>query len=91
MLLKILGLIDAVSCLCFLLLMFGITPALTLILFCAGLLGVKSLFLFSGDVLSIIDLFSAVILIFSIFFVPNIVFLWVPAFLLASKSIASFV
>ena len=71
--------------------MFGVTPAIPLVLFCAGLLGVKSLFLLSGDVLSAIDLLSGIVLVVSIFFSPNIIFLWLPAFLLASKAIASFV
>lgn len=90
MLVKILGLIDAVSAFVFLMIIFGLTPWTHLMVFCVGLLLLKGMFIFSGDMLSIIDLFSAVVLGFSIFFIPGAIFLWIPAFLLLAKAIVSF-
>lgn len=87
---KILGTIDLAAAFAFLLLTFGIEPYTQYVLFCAGLLFIKSLFIFSGDILSAIDLASSIILIVSLFFIPTTLFLWVPALLLCSKGMASF-
>lgn len=91
MLVKVLGAIDLISSITFMMLIFGITPFTSLILFCAALLFLKGLFIFTGDVLSIIDLLSAIALIASIFFTLPSLLLWAPAFLLLAKAVVSFV
>jgi len=91
MLIKVLGTIDLVSALAFLLLIFGYDVYTRVLLFSAGLLFLKGLFVLTGDVLSGIDLFSASILILAIFFSPFIFLLWVSAFLLLAKGFVSFV
>lgn len=91
LILKILGGIDLLSSLTFLMLVFGIQPFLGLVLFCAGLLFIKSLFLFTGEPLSLIDLISSVLLIISIFFTLPTILLWIPAFLLIAKGLVSYV
>lgn len=89
-LVKILGAIDLVSAISFFMIIFGIELKMQFLLFCAILLFLKGLFILSGDVLSFVDLFSSVILVLSIFFTLPVVFFWIPAFLLFSKAIASF-
>jgi len=89
-LVKVLGLIDLVAALAFLMLIFGITPFLQFILFCSGLLFLKGCFVFTGDVLSVIDIISAIILIISIFLTLPSGLLWFPAFLLLAKGFVSF-
>ena len=89
-LVKVLGVIDVASALAFLLLIFGFDVFTRFLLFAAGLLFLKGLFVFSGDVLSVIDLFSALMLILSIFFALPAVLLWIPAFLLLAKGLVSF-
>jgi len=89
-LVKILGGIDLVAAVAFLMLIFGLGVFTQFLLFCAGLLFVKGLFILTGDMLSVIDLFSAAMLILSIFFVPFAVLLWIPAFLLLAKGFVSF-
>jgi hypothetical protein len=91
MLEKILGMIDLLAGFCFLLMMFSITPLAAYLLFCAGLLLVKSLFIFGGDILSWIDLVSGTLLLASLVIHLNVLFLWLPTFLLISKAIASFI
>jgi len=91
MLVKILGAIDLVAAFVFLMLVFGLSPIVSLTLFCAGLLLLKGMFIFTGDVLSFLDLFSAVFLILSIFFSLPAVLLWIPAFLLLAKGFVSFI
>jgi hypothetical protein len=89
---KILGGIDIFSSLAFLMLVFGITPLIQIILFCAGLLLLKGMMIFTGEIpLSIIDLFSSLILILSIFWTLPALLLWIPAFLLMAKGIVSFI
>ncbi|MEK6855873.1 MAG: hypothetical protein AABX66_01805 [Nanoarchaeota archaeon] len=91
-LLKILGLIDLASSIVFLSLAFGLTLPFQFILFCSGLLLLKSLFIFTtGDILSIVDLISGICLIFSIFFTLPSILVWIPAFLLIAKAVVSFV
>jgi hypothetical protein len=87
---KILGGIDLLGAIAFLMLVFGLDPVLQYTLFCAGLLFMKGMFVFSGDVLSLIDLFSSFILLLSILFAVPIVLLWIAAFLLFAKGIVSF-
>jgi len=66
MLVKNLGGIDLASALAFLLLVFGIDVFTQYIFFCVGLLPIKGLFAFKGDVLSLVDLFVAAILLLSL-------------------------
>jgi hypothetical protein len=87
---RILGAIDLISAIVFLMLVFGMQPFLQLVLFCSGLLLLKGMFAFTGDVLSFIDLVSAVLLLFSIFFTLPTFLLWTPAFLLLAKGFVSF-
>lgn len=91
MLIKILGAVDLVSALVFLMLIFGFDVYLQFLLFCAGLLLLKGMFVLTGDVLSVIDLFASTILILSIFFSLPVFLLWAPAFLLLAKGFVSFV
>jgi len=90
-LVKILGAIDLVAAFIFLSLIFGTNVMIQLLFFSAGLLFVKGLFALGGDVLSFLDLFSAMVLVVSIFWVPPSIFLWIPAFLLLAKGVVSFV
>ncbi|MEK6933319.1 MAG: hypothetical protein AABW75_00410 [Nanoarchaeota archaeon] len=86
----ILGVIDLASASVFLMLVFGMTPSLNFIIFCASLLLLKSLFIFLGDALSFVDLFSSILLFISLLFSLPIVLLWIPAFLLLAKGVMSF-
>jgi hypothetical protein len=91
-LVKILGAVDLIASFTFLMLVFGVNPYIQLILFCSGLLLIKGMLIIAGEVpLSVIDLFSSLILILSIFFTLPAILLWVPAFLLLAKGIVSFV
>lgn len=90
MLVKVLGAIDLVSSIVFLMAIFGFDTNVRIVLFCAGLLFLKGLFILGGDVLSAIDIFSAVILILSIFFAPPAFLLWIPSFFLLAKGFVSF-
>ena len=90
MLVKILGVVDIIAALSFLMLIFGIHPFLQIILFSSGLLLMKGLFILTGDVLSVIDLFSSLMLILSIIFTLPAVLIWIPAFLLLAKGFVSF-
>ncbi len=90
-LVKILGGIDLLSAIAFLMLIFGLHVPLQYLLFCAGLLLVKSLFMLAGDVLSLIDLYSSVLLLLSLLFMPFASLLWISAFLLTAKGLVSFI
>ena len=90
-LVKILGAIDIAGGLAFLMLIFGVNVLLQFILFCAGLLLLKGMFVFTGDVLSVIDIFSSVILLFSLLFSIPIFLLWICAFFLIAKGFVSFI
>lgn len=89
-LVKILGMIDLVASILFLMLTFNIPPYFQFVLFCSGLLLLKGLFVLTGDILSVVDIFSSIILLLSLLFTMPMVFLWVPAFLLLAKGIVSF-
>ena len=89
-LVKILGGIDIAGAIAFLILIFGLEPLIFYLLFCAGLLFIKGLFALMGDILSFVDLASALLLILSIFIVLPSILLWIPAFLLLSKGVVSF-
>lgn len=89
-LVKILGGVDILSAAAFLLLIYGMHPYLQFILFCAGILLVKGLFVLSGDILSVIDIFASALLLISLFATLPSLLLWIPAFLLLAKGFVSF-
>jgi hypothetical protein len=89
-LVKILGAIDLIAAIGFLMLIFGIDVFTQFLLFNAGLLGVKGMFAFTGDVLSFVDIFAAMILLLSILFSMPTILLWALAFLLIAKGFVSF-
>ncbi len=90
MILKLLGAIDLTSAIAFLMLVFGMNVFIQFSIFCTALLLLKGMFIIGGDVLSIIDLFSALVLFFSIFFSIPTFLLWVGAFFLFAKGFVSF-
>jgi hypothetical protein len=90
MIVKILGFVDFLGAFIFLLLIFDTQLPFQFILFPAFLLFIKGLFILFGDLLSLIDLASALILVLSIFFTLGSVFLWIPFFLLLGKGVVSF-
>ena len=90
MLVKVLGAIDLAAAFAFLMLVFGIQPWPQFIVFCAGLLLLKGMFILTGDVLSWIDVFSSIILFFSLLFTIPTLLLWTPAFFLLAKGFVSF-
>ncbi|MBI5804251.1 hypothetical protein HY450_03340 [Candidatus Pacearchaeota archaeon] len=89
-LVKILGGIDLGSAIVLLMITFGFgVPSLYLIFF-SLLLFVKSLFVFSKDLLSLLDFFASMTLLFEIFFAVPIFLVWSFSFLLLAKGIVSF-
>lgn len=90
MILKILGLIDLISAVILLMMIFGMKVFASFILFCAVLLLLKGMFVFSGDVLSWIDLLSGIIFIISLFFNVFTFLIWFCALLLFAKGFVSF-
>ena len=88
---RILGALDLLSAIVFLSFIFGAHPFLQLILFCSGLLLLKGMFTFTGDILSVIDLFSSICLLILIFFMLPVIILWICAFLLLAKGIVSLI
>ena len=90
LILRILGGIDLIAALTFLMLSFGINVYPQILVFSAGLLIVKGMFIFTGDILSFIDLFSALALLISVFFSLPAIILWMPTFLLLAKGFVSF-
>lgn len=91
MLVKILGGLDLLSALVLLMIIFGIEPWVQLVLFCAGLLFLKGLFILTGEPLSLIDLVSSLTLIFSLLWAPWMGFMWMLALLLLAKGMVSFI
>ena len=89
-LVKVLGGIDIISSVVFLLLAFNVTPFLQLILFCSCLLALKGLFVFVGNVLSFFDLIFAIFLILAIFITLPGIMLWIPSLFLMAKGFVSF-
>ena len=89
-LVKILGTIDLAAAIAFLMLAFSLNVFTQFLLFCIGLLFIKGLFVFTGDILSIIDLFSSLMLLLALFFSLPAILLWIPAFLLLAKGLVSF-
>ncbi len=91
MLVKILGGLDLISAIVFLMIIFGLDPWTQLVLFCAGLLFLKGLFILTGEPLSVIDLVSSLTLIFSLLWIPWMGLAWMLALLLLAKGIVSFI
>ena len=87
---KILGAIDLFAAIVFLMMVFGMNVFTGFILFCALLLLIKGLFVFTGDVLSFIDLFSGALLIISIFLSLFTFLIWIAALMLFAKGFVSF-
>ena len=90
MIVKVLGGIDIVSGIAFLMIIFGYNLSIQFVLFCAGLLFLKGLFIIMGDILSAIDLFAASILFLYIFITLPVILIWIPTFFLIAKGFASF-
>ena len=90
-LVRILGLVDLFASISLMLILFGFSVPIQIIMFCSGLLFFKGLFVLTGDALSIIDIFSCIVFLFSIFFALPSMFIWLPAFLLLAKAMVSFV
>ena len=86
---KILGALDLFGAFVVLMLIFGIHPFLQIMLFCSGLLFFKGMFILTGDIFSIQDLYVSVIIFLSIFFSLPSVLLWIAAFFLIAKGTAS--
>ncbi|MBS3089823.1 hypothetical protein J4461_03005 [Candidatus Pacearchaeota archaeon] len=90
MIVKLLGALDIASALAFMMFIFGMQPPLSYLIFCITLLFIKGLFIFGGDVLSVLDICSAIILALSIFFALPVILWWAPSFLLLAKGVWSF-
>ena len=90
-LIKILGAIDVVAGIILLMLIFDMNAPFQILLFCAGLLLLKGMFIITGDVLSLIDLASSLLFFISIFFSLPALLLWIPAFILFAKGFVSFI
>ena len=91
MLVKILGTLDLIAAITLLLIIFGVSPYIPLLLFCAGLLFLKGLFILTGEPLSLIDLLASGTFLLAIFITPWSFLLWVLTLLLMAKGIVSFV
>ncbi len=91
MLVKILGSIDIASSAAFLMITFGMDPAIQYLIFCAGLLALKGMFVFTGDVLSFLDIFASISLFLSLFISLPTLILWIGALLLLAKGFSSFI
>jgi len=89
--LKVLGAVDLVAALIFLALIFSITVPFQFLLFFGGILLMKGMFVFTGDILSIQDIFYGICLLLSIFFALPSIILWICAFLLLAKGVVSFI
>lgn len=90
MLVKILGAIDIIASITVLALIFGIEPLTPLVIFSSSLLGLKGLFILTGDMLSSVDLISATGLILSLIFTLPPLMLWIIFFVLLAKGFISF-
>ncbi|MEK6858640.1 MAG: hypothetical protein AABX53_01870 [Nanoarchaeota archaeon] len=91
MLVRMLGGLDLLSAIVFLMIIFGLDPWTQFVLFCAGLLFLKGLFILTGEPLSAIDLVSSLTLIFSLLWMPWMGLAWMLALLLLAKGIVSFI
>ena len=90
MIVKLFGIIDLCAALLILALLFGLPPILQLSMFFGGLLFMKSLFLFTGDAFSAVDLISSIVIFLALFFTPWIWLMWTCSLFLMSKGAASF-
>jgi hypothetical protein len=87
--LKLLGTLDLIAAAIFLTMIFGFSPPFQLLLFCGGLLLAKGMFVFTGDPLSIQDIFYSICMLLSMFFALPSFILWLCAFLLIAKGVVS--
>ncbi|MCU0642061.1 MAG: hypothetical protein MUF61_00590 [archaeon] len=90
MLVKVLGGIDLLSALVILSIIAGAHPYFQILLFCSGLLLLKGMFIFTGDILSIFDILCSIFLILSIFFSLPAILLWLAALAMFAKGFVSF-
>ena len=90
MIVKILGFFDLMASIALFTIIFGLSLPIQIIFFFGGLLFMKSLFMFTGDVLSLFDFLSAALFFISIFFAPWTFILWTCSLVLMTKSVASF-
>lgn len=90
MLLKILGLIDIISGIFFLLLAFGIQTNFFILWPFIVILGIKSSFILSKSIASVIDLCAVIILVITIFNPISNIFYIITAFFLIQKGAISF-
>ncbi|MSS74647.1 hypothetical protein EXS73_00325 [Candidatus Pacearchaeota archaeon] len=89
LILKLLGMIDLIGAGLFLLLVFGVAPPLQLVLFSAGLLLLKSMFILTGDPLSALDFIASMLLLISLIVSLPTLLVWTPALLLMAKGAGS--
>ncbi len=90
MIVKLFGLIDLCAAIILLARIFEAPIAFQIYVFFGGLLFIKSLFLFTGDVLSAVDLVSAIVIFLSIFFAPWVFLVWFCSLMLMAKGVSSF-
>lgn len=90
MIVKILGFIDFCAAIIMLSLIFVLPLPTQILLFFGGLLFVKGLFIFTGDLLSVVDITSAAVLLIGIFITPWTFLLWALGLLLMTKGAVSF-
>lgn len=90
MIVKVLGFVDICAALMLLAGLFGLPAILQINIFFGGLLLLKSLFLLTGDILSVVDFISAGVFFFGLLFAPWSFLIWICTLLLMSKGVASF-
>ena len=90
MLVKILGAIDIFGGLVLFIIGFGVNMSLGVLIFFSILFGLKSLFIFSKDVASLLDVLACLVLIFSIFILVPSILVFLSGFLVFQKGFLSF-
>jgi hypothetical protein len=90
MIVKLLGFIDLLASISLFSIIFGVSLPLQVVMFFGGILFMKSLFIFMGDILSVFDLLSAIVFFVSFFVQPWTFLVWICSLVLMTKGIASF-
>ena len=90
MLVKLLGGIDLVCGITFLLLVVQVDVYTRILLLCAMFLFMKGLLVFTGDVLSGVDIVASLLLLSAVIFSIPVLVLWIFALALFAKGGASF-
>lgn len=90
MIVKILGFLDLLAAIALFTIIFGLSLPIQIVFFFGGILFMKSLLMFTGDVLSIFDFLSAILFFISLFFAPWTFILWTCSLVLMTKGVASF-